>query len=209
MSGHMMNKKNRLYFLGLLASSLLVAGCNEPQVKPLEGAKIGGPFSLIDQDKKTRTYDEFKGQYKIVYFGYTNCPDICSPDMQNMMAGLKLFEQSDPDLAKNIQPMFITIDPKRDTPEILTQFVRAFHPRLIGLTGTEAEITAVSKSFAVQSGRVENSNPENYLMSHSQTPFLMDKDGAPIEMIPVDNPKTDKNEGSPQAVVALLHKWVR
>lgn len=210
MSGRAMNKKH------LIALTVLfLAACDAPPKQlplseaPLTGASIGGPFTLTDQNGGKRNYTDFDGKYRIVYFGYTSCPDICTPDMQNLMAGLKLFEQSEPKLAAKIQPIFITIDPRRDTPQVLSQFVRAFHPRLIGLTGTQEEIADAAKKFAVAYGRVEGSSPENYLMSHSQTPFLMAPDGKPIALIPVDDLKTPQQEGRAQEVVAELTKWVR
>ncbi len=215
MSGHAMNKKTLHKNLLLIAGLITLHGCDAPPTQlplesaPLAGAKIGAPFTLTDQSGKPRQSSEWEDSYQIVYFGYTACPDICTPDTQNLMAGLKLFEQSEPKLAVKIQPLFITIDPQRDTPKILTQFVRAFHPRLVGLTGTPEQIAAVSKSYAIYSNRVEGSAPDAYLMSHSQTPYLMGPGGKPLALMPVDNPKTEANEGRPQAVVAELAKWVR
>ncbi len=206
-----MNKTN----LFTLSAALFLAACNAAPVQPplseapLAGAAIGGDFTLSDQDGKKRTWKEFDGQYRIVYFGYTNCPDICTPDMQNLMAGLKAFEKVSPDLAAKIQPIFITVDPQRDTQQVLKQFVSAFHPRAIGLTGSEAEIADATKKFAVYSARVEGSAPDAYLMSHSQTPYLMAPDGKPLAILPADIPKTDANEGAPDLVEAELAKWVR
>jgi protein SCO1/2 len=201
--------------LSALFAALLLSACNEGPAQPplsaapLAGAAIGGDFTLTDQDGKQRTWQEFDGQYRIVYFGYTNCPDICTPDMQNLMAGLKAFEKTSPDLASKIQPIFITVDPARDTPAVLKQFVGAFHPRAIGLTGNEADIADATKKFAVFASRVEGSTPESYLMSHSQTPYLMGPDGKPLAIMPADQPNTDTNEGAPKLVEAELAKWVR
>ena len=211
MSGPAMNKTVLL----ALSAALSLTACNsEPAPTPLSeaplaGAAIGGDFTMTDQDGKKRTWQEFGGQYRIVYFGYTNCPDICTPDMQNLMAGLKAFEKTNPELAAKIQPIFITVDPRRDTQAVLKQFVSAFHPRAIGLTGTDAEIADATKKFAVYSSRVDGSSPENYLMSHSQTPYLMGPDGKPLAILPADQPNTDANEGAPDLVVADLIKWVR
>ena len=176
---------------------------------PLSGAKIGGPFTLTDQNGKERSFDQDNGKYRIVYFGYTSCPDICTPDMQQLMAGLTLFEKAHPNLAGKIQPLFITVDPKRDTPDKLKQFVEAFHPQLVGLTGTEAQIAVAAKSFAVYYQKVEGSAPDAYLMSHSQTPYLMGPDGKPLAILPADTPNTEPNEGKPELVAAELAKWVR
>lgn len=176
---------------------------------PLVGAKIGGPFTLIDQDGKAYSYEQDDGKFRIVYFGYTSCPDICTPDMQQLMAGLTQFENTHPELGKTVQPLFITVDPKRDTPAILKQFVSAFHPRLVGLSGTEAQVAAAAKAFAVYFQKVEGSVPDAYLMSHSQTPYLMGPDGKPLALMPVDTPNTDANEGAPKLVADELAKWVR
>ena len=192
-----------------VAAILTLPSCNNAPSQaplssaPLAGAAIGGDFSLTDQDGRKRSNAEFDGQYRIIYFGYTNCPDICTPDVQNLMAGLKAFEKTSPALAKKIQPIFITVDPERDTPAVLKQFAAAFHPRLIGLTGTSAEIAATAKKFAVYYDRIEGSTPDAYLMSHSQTPFLMGPDGKPIAILPV------ANEGAASLVTAELAKWVR
>ena len=192
-----------------VAAILTLSGCNNAPSQaplssaPLAGAAIGGDFSLTDQDGRKRSNAEFDGQYRIIYFGYTNCPDICTPDVQILMAGLKAFEKTSPELAKKIQPIFITVDPERDKPAVLKQFAAAFHPRLIGLTGTPAEIAATAKKFAVYYDRVEGSTPDAYLMSHSQTPFLMGPDGKPIAILPV------ANEGAASLVTADLVKWVR
>ena len=202
-------------FVSLCAISLLLSACNPSPVQPafstapLAGAKIGGPFTLTDQNGTKRSYDDDAGKFRIVYFGYTSCPDICTPDMQQLMAGLVQFEKAHPQLAAKVQPYFITVDPKRDTPAVLKQFVTAFHPRLIGLTGTDAEIAAAAKSFAIYFQKMEGSTPEAYLMSHSQTPYLMGPDGKPLALMPVDAPNTDANEGEPTLVAAELARWVR
>jgi protein SCO1 len=209
-AGRVMNK-----FVTSCLIALSLTACQpalqQPDLKdaPLAGARIGGPFTLTDQDGKKRSFDEFKGKFRIVYFGYTMCPDICTPDMQHLMAGLTEFEKAHPALAGKVQPIFITVDPARDTAAVLKQFVGAFHPRLIGLNGTEEEIAAAAKSFAVYYQKVDGSAPDAYLMSHSQTPYLMDADGKPLAILPADQPNTGANEGTPEMVAAELAKWVR
>lgn len=176
---------------------------------PLAGATIGGDFLLTDQNGQKRSFKEFDGKYRIVYFGYTYCPDICTPDMQNLMAGLKAFETKNPELAAKIQPIFITVDPARDTSAVLKQFVSAFHPRAIGLTGSDADIAEAAQKFAIYASRIDGSAPEDYLISHSQTPYLMGPKGEPLAIMPADVPNTDANEGAPDLVDAELAKWVR
>ena len=202
-------------FVFVYVASLLLSACNSSPEQPafsqapLAGAKIGGPFTLTDQNGAKRSYDDDAGKFRIVYFGYTSCPDICTPDMQQLMVGLIQYEKTHPKLSGKVQPYFITVDPKRDTPDVLKQFVTAFHPRLVGLTGTDAEIAAAAKSFAVYFQKVDGSTPEAYLMSHSQTPYLMGPDGKPLALMPVDAPNTDVNEGDPKLVAQELAKWVR
>lgn len=212
MAGAAMNK-NAITLILALSLGLSACGSSNDQVPlsqaPLAGAAIGGPFTLTDQDGKQRSYSEFDGNYRIVYFGYTNCPDICTPDLQHLMAGLSQFEKANPKLAGKVQPLFITVDPQRDTPAVLKQFVTAFHPRLIGLTGSEDQIAATAKSFAIFYEKMEGLSPDAYLMSHSQTPFLMGPDGKPLALMPADTPNTEVNEGDPKLVVAELAKWVR
>jgi protein SCO1/2 len=212
MAGAAMNK-NAITLILALSLGLSACGSSNDQVPlsqaPLAGAAIGGPFTLTDQDGKQRSYSEFDGKYRIIYFGYTNCPDICTPDLQHLMAGLSQFEQANPKLAGKLQPLFITVDPQRDTPAVLKQFVTAFHPRLIGLTGSEDQIAATAKSFAIFYEKMEGSSPDAYLMSHSQTPFLMGPDGKPLALMPADTPNTEVNEGDPKLVLAELAKWVR
>lgn len=204
---------NKFVIMFIIAAAL--AACSPSPTQPplsqapLVGAKIGGPFTLIDQDGKAHSYEQDDGKFRIVYFGYTSCPDICTPDMQQLMAGLTQFENTHPELGKKVQPLFITVDPKRDTPAILKQFVSAFHPRLVGLSGTEAQVAAAAKAFAVYFQKVEGSAPDAYLMSHSQTPYLMGTDGKPLALMPVDTPNTDANEGAPKLVAEELAKWVR
>jgi len=176
---------------------------------PLAGARIGGPFTLTDQNGRTVSDTDFAGQYRIVYFGYSFCPDICPVDLQKLMRGLAEFEKASPQRGAKVQPLFITIDPARDTPEALKPFVSRYHPRLLGLTGTPEQIANVAKAYAVVYNKVEGSAPDRYLMAHTQIAFLMDPDGKPMAMLPLDDPTTDADEGAPDKVAAELAKWVK
>ena len=173
----------------LLPPALLLAGCGpaeSPTGKPpLEGARIGGPFTLKDKDGTTVRWSDFDGRYRIVYFGYTFCPDACPTDVGVMMAGFAKFEKAHPDLAAKVQPIFISIDPARDTPARVGEFSAAFSPRLIGLTGAQAEIDRAVKAFRAYAARGADS-AGGYLMDHSRSAYLMDPDGKPIEVLPVD-----------------------
>ncbi|MEJ7932680.1 SCO family protein [Sphingobium sp. AN558] len=216
MAGGTMNKASpALLILPLLA---LLGGCqpgagsdadNGAQGE-LVGARIGAPFTLTDQDGKSVRWDDFAGKYRIVYFGYTYCPDVCPMDLQRIMQAFGRFEKEKPVLAAKLQPIFISIDPERDVPAVLKPYVAAFSPRLIGLTGTPAQIGRVAKDFAVMYHREEAKGGAGYMVSHSRTPYLFGPDGKPIALVPVDDPGTPGvDEGGPDAVLAALEKWVK
>lgn len=168
---------------------------------PLAGARIGGAFTLTDQNGRRVTDADFAGQYRIVYFGYSYCPDVCPVDLQLLMQGLRLFERKNPALAAKVQPIFITVDPARDTQAVLKTYAAAFHPRLLALRGTEAETAAVAKGYAAYYRKAENTGASEYLMDHSRQTYLMGPDGQPIALLPQDE--------TPQAVAAELARWVR
>ena len=174
----------------------------EPEAPPpLAGAAIGGPFELTSESGETVAWSDFDGQYRTVYFGYAYCPDVCPTDTQRAMAGLDLFEDAEPDLAAQVQPLFVTIDPERDTPEVLAEFTANFHPRLVGLTGDPETIEEVAKSFAVFYARGEDAPGGGYLMDHSNVTYLFGPEGEPIATLPTDQ--------GPEAVAEELAKWVR
>ena len=195
--------KPRLLLSALLLPFALSACTGEAppaERPPLEGAAIGGPFTLTGQDGKPVSWSDFDGQYRIVYFGYAFCPDVCPLDVQVAMQGLNAFEKQNPELGRKVQPIFITIDPERDTPEKVGEFAAAFHPRLIGLTGTPDQIAATAKAFGAYATRGADT-PGGYLMDHSRVTYLMGPKGEPISMLPVDKDAA--------AVSAELAKWVK
>lgn len=189
-------------FQALAPLLLIVSGCSgaadEP---PLAGARIGGPFTLTDPDGKPVRDSDFAGKYRIVYFGYTWCPDICPNDMLKIGQAMKTLDKQAPAKAKAIVPIFITVDPERDTPKVVGAFVRNFDDRIVGLTGSPAAIAAVEKQYAVYAKK-EPAGPNGaYLVGHSQIAYLMDKDGKPITSLPI--------EKDAAAVVEQLDHWVR
>ena len=191
-----------LRFLLIPALALSACTASAPPAKPpLEGARIGGAFTLTDQNGRTVTERNFDGKYRIMYFGYTFCPDVCPTDVQAIGAAVKKLEASDPALAAKIVPVFVTVDPTRDTPAVLKQFVSAFHPRMVGLTGTPAEIAAVSKAYGVYAGKGAMQPGGGYLVNHSRTTYLMDPDGKPLALLPT--------EQGPHAVAAEIKRWAK
>ncbi|HWW65550.1 MAG TPA: SCO family protein [Sphingomonadaceae bacterium] len=199
-----MIKALRAVFLPLAAAALMLSACQQgPKEGPLAGAAIGGPFSLIDQNGKPVRDTDFAGQYRLIYFGYTFCPDACPTDLQALMQGFRQFEKTDPAKAAKLQPIFITVDPARDTPAALKSFVSAFHPRLIGLTGSEAEIKKVATEYGVYYSKQAPAGDDKnaYLVDHSRTATLYGPDGKPIALIPQD--------GTPDEIASELDEWIR
>ncbi|MDG5488666.1 SCO family protein [Sphingomonas sp. BGYR3] len=186
----------------LFALALGLAACSQPsQSPPLEGARIGGPFALTGADGRTVRDTDFAGKYRIVYFGYTYCPDVCPVDMANIGQGVKLLAKSDPDAASRVVPIFISIDPARDTPEVVGKFAANFGDTVVGLTGTPEQIAAVAKSYAAIYSKEGDPKAKDYLMSHTNIAYLMGPDGKPIALLPA--------EQSGQAVADELGKWVK
>jgi protein SCO1 len=147
------------------------------------GPVVGGPFTLVDGSGHTVTNREFLGKYMLVYFGYTYCPDVCPTTLNAVATALdKLGKQAD-----RIQPLFITVDPHRDTPAVIKQYAAAFSPRLMGLTGTPAEIAAVAKEYHVYYAvHRTGPGPDDYSMDHSSILYLMGPDGHFIAPIRTD-----------------------
>lgn len=172
-----------------------------PGEPPLAGAAIGGPFTLTDQDGRRVSESDFDGRYRLVYFGFSYCPDVCPIDLQAIGAALRQFEAEDPARAARVQPLFITTDPERDTPEVLKPYVSAFHPRLIGLTGSPEEIADVARAYGIYYASRAEEGASDYLVDHSRVAYLFGPDGAPIEILPHD-------EGA-DAIAARLDHWVR
>jgi len=145
-------------------------GTNE--VAAPAGVTIGGPFTLVDQNGTTRHAEDFRGKLMLVYFGYTYCPDVCPTELQTMSDAIdQLGSKGDA-----VQPIFITVDPQRDTPEQLKGYAENFHPRLIALTGSAAEIAEVARAYKVFYQPVKQADGE-YLMDHSSIVYLMGRDG--------------------------------
>jgi cytochrome oxidase Cu insertion factor (SCO1/SenC/PrrC family) len=139
-------------------------------------ALVGGPFTLTDQNGKPRSDADFRGQYLLVFFGYTNCPDVCPTTLQTLSDALG---KLGPDAAK-VTPIFITIDPERDTAQALKAYAANFDPRLVALTGSPAQIAQVAKEYRVYYAKAGEG--PSYSMDHTALVYLMGPDGAYLEM---------------------------
>jgi protein SCO1/2 len=194
-----MNMRRFLLRATLPMTLWALAACSaQPAAQPpLAGARIGGPFALTDQNGRAVTDKDFAGKYRIMYFGYTFCPDVCPVDVQNISAALKLVEGKDAALGQRIVPIFVTVDPARDTPAVLKQFASNFHPRLVALTGAPDAIAKTAKEFGIYSARGAGTK-DGYLVDHSRQIYLMDPNGKPLALLP---------EGPPQAIADEIEKW--
>lgn len=183
--------------VGCLVSGLLVSLslANEPQPAKRSAAElmdavmwnrepVGGPFRLTDQQGRIRRDTDFRGKLMLVYFGYTTCPDICPTDLFQISQAMGLLGAS----ASEVVPIFITLDPKRDTVKLLSAYVPSFHPQLVGLTGSEAETRRVAQTYRVFHQKVPVSGWLRYTIDHSAFIYVMGRDGSYLGFLP---PGTD------------------
>lgn len=183
--------------------ALVLAACSPTAAAPppLAGAKIGGPFALTDQDGRPATDRSFAGKYRIMYFGYTYCPDVCPTTAQTIGAAMRRLDRSDPAVSAKVVPVFVTVDPARDTSPVLKQFVRAFYPRFVGLTGSVAAIKTVGRAYGVFAAKDKPTANGGYLVEHSNAAYLMDPDNLPITLLPTD-------QGA-DATADEIKRWVK
>ncbi|MEM7650579.1 MAG: SCO family protein [Pseudomonadota bacterium] len=153
----------------------------------IAGLNIGGPFSLTNHLGEDVTEKNYEGQHKIIYFGFTYCPAICPTELQKMSRIVSALEKNYPEAAENIQPLFITIDPERDRVPVMREYVRLFHPRLVGLTGTQPQIDFVKKSYRVFASKVEDETMNDYTMDHSSFLYLMSPDNKLMTMYRIND----------------------
>ena len=196
----------RALWVIVIVAVLLAAGLGwlrhtAPPPGNLAGSSLGGAFALTNQNGKPVTDKDFAGQYRLMYFGYTFCPDVCPNDVGYISRGLADFERTRPDRGNRVTPIFITVDPERDDVAAIKAFTSAFHPRLVGLTGTPAQSVAAQKAFGIYAKKVVTSDPENYLVDHFAVIYLFGPDGTPIAFLPHGSTAAD--------VTAMLESYVR
>lgn len=192
--------KSCFFLILSLLLGLLVSACGGAREEPpLKGAAIGGPFALTDHHGKQVRDSDFTGKYRIVYFGFATCPDVCPTDLAQIGSALRQLEKTEPAIAAKLQPLFITVDPERDTPAVLKQYLASFHPRFIGLTGSPQQIADAAKKYAIYYSKEPSPNG-GYMMNHGRILFLMGPDGAPLAMLPHDK--------GAEAIAADLRRWV-
>lgn len=177
----LIRKRSRTFIFTILLSALGILGLYGCDQKPkFNNVDISGSsafatnFSLLDHQGKMRTLADFKGRVPVIFFGYTQCPDVCPTTMIEMQAVMKLLGEK----AKDVQVIFITVDPERDTQEILAQYVPGFDPSFIGLRPqNQEELQALAKGFKVYYQKVAGQNPNSYTMDHTAGSYVFDKQG--------------------------------
>jgi cytochrome oxidase Cu insertion factor (SCO1/SenC/PrrC family) len=141
---------------------------------------IGGPFRLTDHKGTHRTDADFRGKLMLVYFGFTYCPDVCPTDLQAMGSALDRLGAA----GDSVQPLFITVDPERDTPQALADYVPLFHPRLVGLSGDATSIWQTARAYKVYHAKVPTADNSDYTVDHSGFIYLMDRAGQYLGFFP-------------------------
>ena len=170
----------KILALGLLAVSMMLAGCGEktaaaPTFKSVDitGAAFARDFALTDHTGKPRTMADYKGKVVVMFFGFTQCPDVCPTTMAEMSAVMKELGPQ----AEQEQVLFVTVDPERDTKELLSEYVPAFDKRFVGLYGTPEQTAATAKEFKVFYAKVEGKTPGSYSIDHTAASYIFDRNG--------------------------------
>ncbi len=166
---------------------------SEVEGRPL----IGGEFELVDQTGAVATNESFQGRYRLIYFGYTYCPDVCPLSLTEMTAA---YEALPEDVRNEVVPIFITLDARRDTVEVMSDYVGLFGTDLVGLTGTEAQIGNVADTYRVYYQLHQPDEQGDYLVDHSSFTYLMDRDGAYLTHFGHGTPPEEMAQGIADAV---------
>ncbi|KAK0661397.1 Protein SCO1 [Lasiodiplodia hormozganensis] len=166
------------------------------QTKGVGRPKVGGEFSLVDQNGNTFTNEDMKGKYALVYFGFTHCPDICPEELDKMA---EMIDEVKKVAGNTLRPVFITCDPARDTPAVMKAYLKEFHPDIIGLTGTWDDIKGICKKYRVYFSTPPDVKPgQDYLVDHSIYFYLMDPEGDFVEAL-------GRNEPAPRAAKIIIN----
>ena len=166
-------------------------------VSPYAAAGVGGPFEMVNHLGETVTDETYRGRFLLMYFGYTYCPDICPTELYEMVVALDLLEHPTP----NIVPVFVSVDPERDSVELIADYVDLFHPDMVGLTGSQEQVEAMTEAYRVFYRRVESPGFADYLIDHSAQVFLVGPDGLMRDMF---SPTM-----SPEGMAERLDGWLQ
>lgn len=166
---------------------------NAPTVAQVSGkALVGGPFSMTDHNGKQVTEKDFAGQYMLIFFGFTNCPDVCPAKLQVITAAMEELGAK----SEQVTPVFVSVDSKRDTVQNLADYVSHFHKRLVGLTGTEEQVKSIAKAYRVYYAEVKDeSSSDGYTVDHSAVTYLMGPDGSYLQHFSYGTPPDKMADG--------------
>ncbi len=172
------HKRRSLLALPAAAAALsLLAACGKKEVSfigsDISGTKLGQDMAMQDASGKLRTLADYKGKVAVVFFGYTQCPDVCPTSMAALAEAMELLGKD----ADKVQVVMISVDPERDTPEVLSAYVQAFNPAFVGLTGTPEQLSKTAKSFKAYYAKSPGAKPDQYSMDHASSFYIIDKDG--------------------------------
>jgi protein SCO1/2 len=183
-------RRNPLVWIAVLGAIVLytqyegggLPGTEDKEVHRIDQiVDVGGPFELTDHNGRAVSAESFHGQYMLVYFGYTWCPDVCPVDVLVMGQAIEMLGP----VGEQVQPLFVTVDPARDTVSSLAKYATNFHPRLLALTGREDQVAAAAAAYKVYYGKGEEAeSPDDYLIDHTNYMYLMGPDGAFLEVFP-------------------------
>lgn len=190
-----------VFFVALLSFILFFQGDKAPSrnsLQPVVSGAFGGDYTLVDQDGHTVTNAAFEGQYQLIYFGFTYCPAICPTELSKMAEALDTLP---PETVHKIQPLFITVDPERDTAEVMKGYVSHFHPKLIGLTGSVEQIEHVKKLYKVYAAKVDDPSLSDYTMDHSSYIYFLSPDGTLLSLFKIDDPASYVSE--------TIQRWMK
>lgn len=162
-----------------------------------QGVALGGPFTLVDHTGRTVTERDFAGRALLVYFGYTYCPDVCPTELGTIAAAMDAMGPA----GERVTPVFISIDPERDTPEALADYVSRFHPRLVGLTGSAEQVAQAARAYRVYYAKVAPRDTTGYLMDHSSFIYFVGPDGRVRSLF--------RPETAPEAIAATVTAQLR
>lgn len=166
-------------------------------VQLAQGVSLGGPFTLVDQTGKTVTERDFAGRPMLIYFGFTYCPDVCPTELGTIAAALDAMGPA----GERVTPVFISIDPERDTPEAMADYVSRFHPRMVGLTGSAEQVAQVARAYRVYYAKVQPRDTTAYLMDHSSFIYFVGPDSRVRSLF--------RPESTPEAIAAAVNAQLR
>lgn len=155
---------------------------------------VGGPFTLTSQEGRSTSLADFHGTLVLLYFGFVSCPDICPGDLMAIGQAIRSLGAD----GDKLQPVFVTLDPERDTPDVLRAYVASFHPRFVALTGSEAQVRRVANDYKVFFEKVPVPGAGTYTIDHAAFTFLLDRDGKYIGLFPPGTP--------PERIAAIVRE---